>query len=99
MSMRILVTGGTGFIGSHLIPKLLEEGHEVYSLERYVTGRYVLGEVKAVFADLRDSFAVRKVVREVMPEVVIHLASISPVAYSYDIHKSSLKLTPWEPLI
>jgi len=84
MSMRILVTGGTGFIGSHLIPKLLEEGHEVYSLERYVTGRYVLGEVKAVFADLRDSFAVRKVVREVMPEVVIHLASISPVAYSYD---------------
>jgi len=82
--MRILVTGGTGFIGSHLIPRLLSEGHEVYSLERYVTGRYVLGEVKAVFADLRDAFAVRKVVREVQPEAVIHLASISPVSYSYD---------------
>jgi nucleoside-diphosphate-sugar epimerase len=82
--MRILVTGGTGFIGSHLVPRLLSEGHEVYSLERYVTGRYVLGEVKAVFADLRDAFAVRKVVREVQPEAVIHLASISPVSYSYD---------------
>jgi nucleoside-diphosphate-sugar epimerase len=63
---------------------LIDEGHEVYSLERYVTGRYVPGEAKAVFADLRDAFAVRKVVAEVQPEAVIHLASISPVAYSYD---------------
>ena len=37
--MRILVTGGTGFIGSHLIPKLIEKGYDVWSLERYVAGR------------------------------------------------------------
>jgi dTDP-glucose 4,6-dehydratase len=84
--MKILVTGGSGFIGSHLIPKLAEH-HDIYSLERYMTGRYVLGaprSVKTVFADLRDYFAVRKIVREVQPEVVIHLASVSPVSYSYD---------------
>ncbi len=82
---RLLVTGGSGFIGSHLIPKLAELGHEVYSLERYVTGRYVLGaKTMTVFGDLRDSFTIRKLVREAQPDAVIHLASISPVAYSYD---------------
>jgi len=40
--------------------------------------------VKTVFGDLRDHFAVRKVVREVQPDAVIHLGSISAVSYSYD---------------
>jgi nucleoside-diphosphate-sugar epimerase len=56
-------------------------------LERYVTGRYILGGqrlVKTVFGDLRDAFAVRKVVREVQPDAVVHLASISAVSYSYN---------------
>ena len=60
--MRILVTGATGFIGGRLLERLVEQGgHDLYSLQRYVTGRYVLGAdhgVKAVFCDLRDHFAV-----------------------------------------
>jgi len=83
---RTLVTGATGFIGSHLLPKLIEEGYDVYSLERYVTGRYVLGQrrdIKTVFGDIREYFAVKRIVHEVQPHIVVHLASVSPVAYSY----------------
>ena len=86
--MRILVTGATGFVGSRLLERLAEiGGHDLYSLQRYVTGRYVLGAdhgVKVVFCDLRDQFAVKCALREVQPEVVFHLAAISPVSYSYD---------------
>ena len=84
---KVLVTGGSGFIGSHLIPRLLDAGYDVYSLERYVTGRYVLGghrPVKTLFGDLCDFFVIRKIIREIEPDIVIHLASISAVSYSYD---------------
>ena len=90
--MRILVTGATGFVGRRLLERLAENGkRELYSLQRYVTGRDDLvpaQDVKTiatvVFSDLRDPAAVKSAVREIQPEVVFHLASISPVSYSYD---------------
>uniref|UniRef100_A0AC34RMG7 UDP-glucuronate decarboxylase n=1 Tax=Panagrolaimus sp. JU765 TaxID=591449 RepID=A0AC34RMG7_9BILA len=36
---RILITGGTGFVGSHLVDKLMKDGHEVIALDNYFTGR------------------------------------------------------------
>lgn len=36
--MRILVTGGAGFIGSHLIDRLMDQGHEVICLDNFYTG-------------------------------------------------------------
>ena len=36
--MKVLVTGGAGFVGSHLCARLLDEGHEVTSLDNYFTG-------------------------------------------------------------
>lgn len=83
---KVLITGTTGFIGSHLAQKLTEQGHDVYGLERYVTGRYVLGnrrEMKTVFGDLKEYYVVRDIVRQVQPDVIIHLAAVSAVAYSY----------------
>jgi nucleoside-diphosphate-sugar epimerase len=83
--MKILITGSSGFIGKALLPQLKEHDHEVYLLERYVTGRYLLGITNRVFfADLRDYSSVHKIVQKVQPEAVIHLASISPVSYSYN---------------
>lgn len=83
--MRVLVTGGTGFIGSHLIPRLLNDGHDVWDLQRYITGRIGKPQnVKTVYADLGDGFTIRKAIKTVKPEAIIHLAAISPVAYSYE---------------
>ena len=39
--MRVLVTGGAGFIGSHLCDRLLKDGHEVICLDNFFTGRKV----------------------------------------------------------
>jgi len=85
--LKVLITGATGFIGSHIVPRLIAQGYEAYSLERYVTGRYVLGQrrdVETVFGDLKEYFTIKRILREVQPDAVIHLAAVSPVSYSYD---------------
>jgi UDP-glucose 4-epimerase len=77
---RLLVTGGSGFIGSHLVEALLEGGEEVYVLDSLSTGR--LSNLDAVRADPRltfvqgsvlDELAVDQAVREC--DVVVHLAA------------------------
>lgn len=84
---KILVTGGTGFIGKELINKLIANGHDIIALERYVTGRYTLDKnpkVDVHNANLTDYVAVKRIIKETQPEYVIHLAAISPVSFSYD---------------
>jgi GDP-mannose 4,6-dehydratase len=84
---KVLITGVSGFIAGQLAPRVAEKGFEVYGLERYVTNRYSLGDrrnIKTVFGDLRDHFALKNIIHDVQPDVVVHLAAISPVSYSYD---------------
>jgi len=83
--MRTLVTGGAGFIGSHLCERLLADGHEVLCLDNFFTGRrtnisHLLGN--ASFEMLRHD-----VIQPVLVEVdrVYHLACpASPVHYQYN---------------
>lgn len=83
--MRILVTGGAGFIGSHLCERLLSEGHEVICLDNFFTGRKV--NIKHLL-DNRDFELVRHDVTEpILLEVdqIYNLACpASPIHYQYN---------------
>jgi UDP-glucose 4-epimerase len=75
--MRILVTGGAGFIGSHVTDRFVEQGHEVVVFDDLSSGfrEFVNPRARLVVGDLADSAAVDACVREFRPEVVDHHAA------------------------
>ena len=90
--MKILVTGNSGFIGSHLSVALSKLGHDVCCLERYVVGRQFEGNNRrVVHADLNDHATIKEIVSREQPDIVVHLAALSPVAYSYTHWSEVLK--------
>lgn len=70
--MKVLVTGDSGLIGSHLIDKLVDEGHEVEGISS--TTRNLRANHRYV-VDLKDREATAKIIEEIQPEVVFHLAA------------------------
>jgi UDP-glucose 4-epimerase len=76
--MKILVTGGAGFIGSHTVDALVASGAgEVSVLDDLSAGKRSQVNAKVVFyqTDLRDAAAVASVVDRVRPEIIFHLAA------------------------
>ncbi|MGB9832904.1 SDR family oxidoreductase [Caldisericum sp.] len=75
--MKILVTGGAGFIGSNVVDAFVENGFEVAVLDNLSTGKKENLNTKAKFynADLRDRNALEKVFKEFKPEIVNHHAA------------------------
>jgi len=82
--MKLLVTGGAGYIGSATAQLLLEEGHEVVVLDNLYTGHREAVPDGAAFveADLLDVAKVREVFRTHRPEGVLHFAALSLVGES-----------------
>jgi UDP-glucose 4-epimerase len=83
----VLVTGGAGFIGSHLVPRLLGNGHSVIVLDNLSTGQLenlagVLDHPRFMFqrGDIRDTVIPNQVFNEV--DVVIHLAALIDISAS-----------------
>lgn len=79
--MKILVTGGAGFIGTNLIKRLLQDGHEVQSIDNYSTGlssneqkgcRYWVGDIQNIGVMDRDF------------DIVFHMAAIARIQPSFD---------------
>jgi len=79
--LKVLVTGGAGFIGTNIIKRLLKDGHEVESLDNYTTGlkqnelkdcTYWIGDIQNIY-DLATNF-----------DVVFHMAAIGRIQPSFD---------------
>jgi len=89
--MRVLVVGASGAIGSHLVPQLIDSGHEVigtYKSARSAERVQALG-AKPVALDALDANAVRTVVRETEPEAIIHQATaLANVRFSRSLDRT-----------
>ena len=79
--MKVLVTGGAGFVGTNLIKRLLKEGHEVQSLDDYSTGlrdneiygcRYWVGDIQSINTMDTDF------------DVIFHMAAIARIQPSFE---------------
>jgi len=82
--MKVIVTGGAGFIGSHVADALLAANHEVLVLDDLSTGRRhnVPALAQFVQGDIRNTAVVAKVFADFQPEVVTHQAAQTSVAVS-----------------
>jgi nucleoside-diphosphate-sugar epimerase len=75
--MKVFLAGGSGVVGSHLIPQLVERGHDVVATTtrpQRVAGLEAAG-ARAIVADLLDGKAVADAVQDAEPDVVVHQAT------------------------
>ena len=83
--MRILVTGGGGFIGSHLVERLTQQGHKVRVLDNFSTGRRsnlepLLDDIELVEGDMQSYERASNAVRDC--EIVFHIGALPSVPRS-----------------
>ena len=84
---NVLVTGGAGFIGSHLVDRLLADGHDVTVIDNYSTGRpqnldHVKdrSQLKLIKEDIRDAQAIKPLFKG--KDMVFHLAALADIVPS-----------------
>ena len=94
--MKILITGGAGFIGSHLADFLLEKGFkdvymEYWSGDSLENVEHLEGKIKMFKLDIRDTERVREKIAEIRPDIIFHLAAQSYVTESWKCPKRTLE--------
>jgi len=99
---KIFITGGAGYVGSKLVPKLLESGYEVTVLDLMIYGENVLDghkKLKKIKGDIRNKNLLEKIIPG--HDAVLHLACISNDP-SFELNPSlgkSINYDAFEPLV
>src|SRR5439155_13679715 len=87
VALRVLITGITGFVGSHLAEYALERGAEVWGSCRWRSKteniEHMREKLNLVECDLRDLSSVQHLVEKAAPDYIVHLAAQSFVASSW----------------
>jgi len=82
--MKILITGGAGFIGSAIVPKLQNENHDVYVFDNLSFGNREfinISDDHFFLGDIRDLDTVSNAIQAISPEIIIHLAAVHFIPY------------------
>jgi GDP-4-dehydro-6-deoxy-D-mannose reductase len=84
---KALITGITGFVGSHLSELLIDKGLEVYGTDRWRSRTenidHIKDRLKLIKTDMRDAHSVEQLIRKVQPDCIFHLAAQSFVPMSW----------------
>jgi UDP-glucose 4-epimerase len=74
---KIVVTGGAGFIGSHICDELVAQGHQVWAADNLSTGnkKNLSSKINLAKVDLKDSKQIQQFIEEIKPEAIFHLAA------------------------
>src|SRR5215510_15551863 len=92
---RVLVTGVTGFAGSHLVDYMLERGDcEIFGIHRWRSRtenvEHFMGRIAMLECDLRDASSTRDAIERIRPDWIFHLAAQSFVPTSWTAPTESL---------
>jgi nucleoside-diphosphate-sugar epimerase len=91
MAKRVILTGGTGFIGANLSRRLLDDGHEVHLLVRSTSQRWrieaIISDIRLHEVDLTDKEALNQLIQGIRPEWVFHLAAHGAYSFQADLRR------------
>lgn len=88
---KIIITGGTGFVGTNLLPMLIENNHDVVLIDNLSQSVYVPefhNEAKFINADIRSSLDMEEIFSEEKPDVVFHFGGLVSI---YDCHNNPVE--------
>lgn len=88
---KILIFGAGGFVGPYLAQEFLDEGYKVYGSD-IIKGERLQEEVEFYQADLLHADAIRHIIHQLKPDIIVNLAAVSSVGHSWKIPQKTIEV-------